>query len=319
MSNGGLTSTVRSVVSLGREREVSFMAGSIAFFAFLSLIPALMLVFAIGSLIGGEQFANQIISLIETHLSEQGTSLIDDALGDPSRLVAASIVGAVALLWSAFKVFRAIDIAFDRIYELEVPTSLPRQLLNAAIVTVAISAGFALLVAVQLLVSQLPDVSPLSSRLLQIPLLIAGLVIVLAPLYYIMPPMSIRAREVIPGTIVAVVGLLVLQQVFQIYAANAGQYQAYGYVGAVLLFLLWLYFGSIALLLGAVVNAAVGDRSTTPGAARPAERDRDRETSADDRRRTRERAERERRDTREDRREGDEDRRDEDEEPTRIT
>jgi len=51
---------------------------------------------------------------------------------------------------------------------------------------------------------------------------------------------------------------------FGLYAANASQFQTFGFVGAVLLFLLWLYFGALILLFGAVVNAATFERPTPP-------------------------------------------------------
>jgi len=45
----------------------------------------------------------------------------------------------------------------------------------------------------------------------------------------------------------AAVGWTVLQIGFQLYASNAGQYEAYGAVGAVLLFVTWLYFAGIII------------------------------------------------------------------------
>jgi membrane protein len=91
--------------------------------------------------------------------------------------------------------------------------------------------------------------------------LVAGLVAVFMPLYYVMPPVEMTAREALPGTIVAAVGWLILQVGFQIYAANAGDYAAYGLLGAVLLFLTWLYFAAVLVLVGAVVNVVLAGRN----------------------------------------------------------
>ena len=263
MSNRNPISNVRSVVTLASDRELSFLAGGIAFFAFFSIIPAILLVFALGTLVGGEAFANRIVTLVESYLSAEGVAVLDEALADPSGVVGASVVGALALVWSLLKVFRAVDIAFDRIYQIETSTSLLEQLRNGMVAVVAIGAGFALLVAIQMLVLRFGDVIPYTG-LVGALVAILGLAVVFAPLYYVMPPARIPFSEAIPGTIVAVVGLVVLQQGFQVYAANAGTYQAYGFIGAVLLFLLWLYFGALVLLLGAVVNAALADRAPLP-------------------------------------------------------
>jgi membrane protein len=122
------------------------------------------------------------------------------------------------------------------------------------VVVVSIGGGIILLVVVQITLVWLDTGF---SSLIGVPVLLVGLLIVLAPLYYVMPPIRIPVREIVPGTLTAVLGLIVLQQVFHVYASYAGQYQAYGFIGAVLLFLLWLYVGALILLLGAVVNVAV--------------------------------------------------------------
>lgn len=252
-----LQETLLAAVDLARHRDVSFLAGGIAFFAFFSIIPITVLVLAIGSLVGGEQFAVRVLSVVESYLSQEGSDILSEALADSRGLAGASAVSGVLLLWSALKVFRAIDIAFDRVYEIQSSTSLPEQLRNGLIVLLAIGAGFGLLVAVQVLLGRV-GVST-TSGLLGWPAAIVGLLVVLVPLYYILPPVRQRIWTILPGTLFAVIGIVLLQQLFQIYAAQASRYQAYGLIGAVLLFLLWLYFGSLILVLGAVVNAAIAD------------------------------------------------------------
>ncbi len=263
-----IVTTVRTIVTLGREKEISFLAGSIAFFAFVSLIPAMVLVLAVGALVGGEGFAVALVQLVESALSEEGSEVLTAALENTTGLAGASIAGLVVLAWSALKVFRALDIAFDRIYAVETRSSIIRQLLNGAIVALAIGTALALLVLVRatLMWLEVPFAGVLSSILL-----IGGLVLVLTPMYYVMPPVRVSLRHVLPGSLTAVVGLFILQQVFQVYAANAAQYQAYGFIGAVLLFLLWLYFGATVILMGVVVNAAL---STTRVRTAPTPTDR---------------------------------------------
>jgi len=252
------TSTVaRTVVEMVIERQISFLSGSIAFFAFVSIFPALLLVLAAGSLLGGEQFAMAVVENIESYLSEGGNEIITDALANTSGAAGASIVGIATLLWSTLKVFRAIDIAFDRIYDAGVRNSILIQLRNGIVTILAIAAGFAILAAVQYLLWQLPFRSVLVPTLLRWLLLVAGFLIVLVPVYYVMPPMAMNLKTVLPGALLAVVGLVLLEELFGLYAAQASQYQAYGFVGAVLLFLLWLYFGSFIVLTGATVNAAI--------------------------------------------------------------
>ena len=250
--------TALTAVALARQRDVSFLAGGIAFFAFLSLIPSMVLALAVGSLVGGEAFAGRVLELVESYLSAEGTQILTEALEDSRGLAGVSAVSSVFLLWSSLKVFRAIDVAFDRVYRIDASTPLLEQLRNGTVVSLAITAGIGALLAVQTLLARIAGVGVLA--LLGWPATVVGLVVVLLPLYYWLPPVEQSVRAVVPGTGLAVVGLVVLGRLFGSYAALAGQYQAYGAVGAVLLFLLWLYFGALILIGGAVVNAAIRER-----------------------------------------------------------
>jgi membrane protein len=92
--------------------------------------------------------------------------------------------------------------------------------------------------------------------------LIVTLAIVFLPFYYVLPPVSVSVREILPGTVFAAVGWMLLQVTFLFYTQQASKYAAYGFLGAILLFITWLYFGSILVLLGGVVNAVLGRRTT---------------------------------------------------------
>lgn len=251
-----LTDTVRSVVRRGRDEEVSFLAASIAFYAFFSVVPLIILALAVVSLVGGEAFEESVVTLIGTYLSAEGETVVAEALTSPAGRLGASVVGLVALTWSALKVFRAIDLAFDRIYKADTATSIPRQVANGSVVLTAIAAGVVLMGGVRLVFTRLE--LPYSSAVGWL-VMVAGLGAALLPVYYIMPPRRVSVRHVLPGTATAVVGWLLLQALFGVYATAAARYQAYGFLGAVLLFLLWLYFGATVLLVGAVVNVVVAE------------------------------------------------------------
>lgn len=249
-------SVARGMLELAIEKEITFLAGSIAFFAFVSLVPAMVLILAIGSLLGGEAFATGIVGLVESSLSEEGTEVLQTALADTSGLAGASVIGLIVLFWSTLKVFRALDIAFNRIYQVDTNTSLFRQLLNGTIVALSIMTALMVLLLVRMTI---PWLTIPYGNWLGLPLVMLGLIAVLTPVYFLLPPIPVSVQEVLPGALAAVFGLMLLQELFAFYASRAGQYQAYGFIGAVLLFLLWLYFGSTILLGGVVVNATLAD------------------------------------------------------------
>jgi membrane protein len=252
-----LETTARSVATLFQDENVTFLAAGVAFYAFLSIIPLLVLTLAIGSLVGGEAFADSIVSLVEGQLSGQAATAIEDAVTGSTGRGGASIISLVALTWSALKVFRGIDLAFDEVYQGEAQASLPEQVLDALTVIVTVSLAIVLMLGLGTLLGRPALVDIPFITVIGWVVLILGLVVVLLPLYYVMPPVDVSLREILPGTLFASAGWLVLQAGFQLYAANAGQYQAYGFLGVILLFVTWLYFASALVLVGAVINAVL--------------------------------------------------------------
>lgn len=253
----GVSDTVRTIISRAHEEHITFFASSIAYYAFFSIIPLLLLTLSIGSLIGGEAFAERIVAAVEEHLSSSGQEVISQAIENSSGQIGASIAGLVGLVWSAIKVIRAIDVAFDEIYASTVETSLTRQIRNGLTVLGLIGTGITVMVAVGAVIQRPTSAGVPYINLFSWLVLITGLVIVFLPLYYVMPPQQMTISKAFPGTVVAAVGWIFLQAGFQLYSSHASNYEAYGLIGGILLFLTWLYFAGILLLFGAVVNAVL--------------------------------------------------------------
>lgn len=87
--------------------------------------------------------------------------------------------------------------------------------------------------------------------------LIVVLVLAFLPIYYVLPPVDVSLREVLPGASIAAVGWVLLQFGFRFYAAHASEYAVYGIIGSALLFVTWLYFASIIVLLGVALNVVL--------------------------------------------------------------
>lgn len=254
-------STARSVYDLARDRNLTFLAAGIAYYAFVSVIPLMLLAVAVASFVGGQALASRVTNLLGQQLSSSGQEIITETLTSTSGRGAASVVGFLALTWSGLKLFRGIDQAFDEVYADEVETSILEQVRNGIVVILGVALAVALVVAVGVVLSilslQIPFVNVLGTVAL-----IAVLALAFLPIYYVLPPVAVSLREVLPGAVIAAVGWVVLQVAFRFYAANASRFEAYGLIGAVLLFVTWLYFASILVLAGAAVNAVRGGAET---------------------------------------------------------
>ena len=297
--------TGRSVVDTGRlvvdaamDQNVTFLAASVAYYAFVSLIPALLLLVVVASTVFGEAIAGQLLAATGDFLTPAGEDAIATAVASAQGRSGATVLGLVVLVWSTLKVFRGLDTAFLQVYGVEEQVTFLEQLADAASVVVGIGVGIAVMVVVGTVVAAV-DTLPLvdAASVLLLPVL---LTVVFLPMYYLLPYPEVSVREALPGAAFAAVGWTVLQAGFQLYAATAGQYQVYGVIGGILLLVTWLYVAAIVVVLGAVINVvlaegvspldggsgAVRDRQLQHGPERPTDMngESDREADGDEER-----------------------------------
>jgi len=253
---------VGAVVGLLRREETSFLAAGIAYYAFVSLVPASMLLFALASLVGGAALAETVLEASGEVLSPVGREFVRESLLGSDGRAPATAVGLAVLAWSSLKVFRGIDVAFSQIYGVDPPTSFLGRIRDAAVALGGVGVGIGAVVAVGALVSR-------SGVALAGVLGTVGLVVVLAmalyPLYYLLPVQSDSPLLVVPGTVVAAAGWTLLGTLFRVYAGIAGAGDVYGALGVVLLLVTWFYVGSLVLLVGAALNAVLAGRGDETG------------------------------------------------------
>jgi len=248
--------TAKAVVDTAQEQQITFLAASVAYYAFVSLLPALLLLLVLASTIGGEAFAEQIVGATQEFLTPAGEDAISGAIEAAPGRGGATIVGVGVLIWSTLKVFRALDTAFVAVYVDTETLGFLSQLKDALIVLVGISVGVGVMIVAGTILAALP-LGP-ASQVVSILALPAVLTVAFLPMYYYFPNQPISLGEAVPGAVFAGVGWTLLQAGFQIYAAGAAQYEAYGVIGGILLLVTWLYFAAIILILGAVLNAVRG-------------------------------------------------------------
>ncbi|NGM70972.1 YihY family inner membrane protein [Natronolimnobius sp. AArcel1] len=290
---GDAVSFGKSIVAGIQAKKVPFMAASLAYQAFISLLPLLVLLFFVVTILGDEQFASQTTAATEGFLPESGQLLIEEAITDSPATAGSTLIGLVILLWGSLKIFRGLDTAFSEIYESGDKGSFVSQLQDALLVLGTIGGALIAAVVASLVLAFFPDIPFIG--IVQPLFLVVILSVAFFPMYYFFPDVSVAKREVIPGVLVAAIGWTILQSLFSVYVSFAGDSEAAGPLGAILLLLTWLYFGSMILLVGGVINAVGAGRievTTDEEDDLPGIPDSDRPAFVDRERRTHERLER---------------------------
>lgn len=261
--------TARRVVAVLRENLATFVAGSLAYSAFLSVLPLLTLAAVVATAVGEQRLVDQALRLTGTYATPTGRELFGAALRDDTERAALSVVSLLVLLWSGLRVFRGLDVSFSLFYGTARSQGPVERVHDALVVFASLAA--ALLVALGVgVASPLRAGTPLGWLLGSV-LLLAPLVVAFLPMYYVFPNAGVTVREVLPGVLVAALGWTVLQRAFRLYARHADAFEVYGSLGATFMVLTWLYVASLLLLVGVAVNVVLAGRTAAALADAPAE------------------------------------------------
>lgn len=245
--------TVLRVVETTRGENVPFKAAGIAYYTLASFIPLLVLALTLLSVFG---MADLLVDVLRSALSTSGATVLEDVLSNTEGRQVAGVLGLALTVWSASKVFRGLTIAFEEIYDIETDLSIVGRIAKSLLVMGVLIAAFAFLAGTAIVLG-------LGTLSFEYPIVVGNLLatgliaVAFFPFYYLLPPTATTFRHAVPGTLVAAVGWVLIQIAFFYYVQSGGGYTAYGVLGAVLLFITFLYVAANVLLVGAVVNTVM--------------------------------------------------------------
>ncbi|MFD1513232.1 YihY/virulence factor BrkB family protein [Halomarina rubra] len=258
---------LRGVIRGVQSDRITFIAASLSYYAFISLIPLLLLALVVANVAGGEAFEQAVIDLAEANLGGDTGKTVTDAVTGEEGQAGASAVALVTLTWSSLKLFRGMDVGFSIAYRSPLPEGIVGQVKRGFITLLAVGGGIVFTVAVGTVIALarfdivVGSVSVIG--LLGTLALLLGLTVTFLPLYYFLPNADITVREALPGAAFAAVGWTALQTGFRLYTELSTGYEAYGVLAGALLLLTFLYFGGLIVLTGVVLNAVLAGRVDT--------------------------------------------------------
>ncbi|MBD0330034.1 MAG: YihY/virulence factor BrkB family protein [Thermoleophilia bacterium] len=272
-----------------REDNLTDWAAALTYYGVLSIFPALVVLVALLGLFGEHPRTTDALLGIVRDVSPGATA---DTLRDPIVQIVQSKGGAGALLgvgllgalWSASGYIGAFTRAMNVIYEVREGRPFwklrPLQTVVTAVMVLLLAIVAVAIVVTGPLADAVGGAIGLGDGLVTAwnygkwPVLVAIVALMIALLYYVTPNVrQPRFRLVTPGAVVAVVVWLLASGAFALYVANFGSYnKTYGSLGAVVVFLVWLWLSNAAILLGAELDAErERERQLAAGESRAAE------------------------------------------------
>ena len=246
-----------------RHDDISAYASSIAFFLFLSLIP---LLFLICFLIPYTPFTQADLMLacmnvVPKQMNPWIIGLISQIYNRPKGVLPVTIF---VTIWSAGKGMLALMRALNRINDVMEERGYFRLRIMASFYTVIILlvliVTFVLGVfgerILRLLIRVLPGMEEKSGivSIFGYMIMIVLVIIAFCGIYTYIPNKKLKFKEQIAGSGFVAVAWSVFTWGFSIYIEYFSSFTTYGTLGTIVLFLLWLYFCSYIMLMGAVIN-----------------------------------------------------------------
>ncbi|WP_177200175.1 YihY/virulence factor BrkB family protein [Sphingomonas rubra] len=256
--------------------DFGIAASSIAFAAFLAVVPLVGLVAGIYGLVVPAAAVQHNLATLTAILPVDAQRIVAGSLHNALASDRAGIVTLIVTLgialFSARRAGRSLLYGINLAYRVE----CERQGLHRQIVSMLLVLGCAALVLTALvslsvltfLQSYVPDGLP-GARLTSTVVLFGSLTLGagggLILIYRYAPATgSVAWRQALPGTIASVVMWLATTVMFRAYVAHVARFDdTYGSLSAVVVLMLWLTMSAWALLLGARLNVEAMDHPMT--------------------------------------------------------
>ncbi|MEA2601703.1 MAG: rane protein [Acidobacteriota bacterium] len=243
------------------------LGASLSYYTIFSLAPMLLVVIAIAGMVyGREAVQGQLVGQLRGLVGEQGGEAIQTMVANAGRHgsgVLATVIGVVTILFGATGLFVALQDSLNRIWEVE---AKPGQGLKGFIMNRVISFGMILGVGFLLLVSLVLSAAmaavgtwatglmPGAEILVKILTFVVSFgveMLLFAMIFKVLPDVKIAWRDVWIGAAATALLFTLGKLVIGLYIAHSSVASAFGAAGSVVILLLWVYYSSQILFLGA--------------------------------------------------------------------
>lgn len=266
------------------EDNLSVVAAGVAFYSFLSVVPAFGVMVAVYGLVADPRQVADALNVLARVVPAEAMPLLREQLTRVTTNNHAAGVGfalglVVALYSSASAVKSLMDglnIAYGEEEKRGFITFYALALALTACAVIGSVVAVSLLTVLPVVLRHLPlgGATHLAINLARWPVLLGGFMLGLAVVYRYGPSRrEARWAWVSWGAAAATLLWLVGSAVFSLYVSKFGSYdRTYGPLGAVVVFMMWLYLSAYVVLLGAELNSEMERQTledTTEGHPKP--------------------------------------------------
>jgi membrane protein len=246
------------------------LAAALSYYTVLSIPPLLMLILLLAGFVWDPQdvqsaLEGQFAGLMGAGAADQVQTIFEQAQQPDLGRPLAAIIGLGALAFGAIGAFVQLQMALNRVWEVRpdpdagIKGFVGKRLLSFGMVLVIV---FLLLVSLAVsallaafggfLEGMLPDfLSGVLLQVINLAITLAVISLLIAAMFRFLPDAEVAWRDVWIGAIVTTVLFVAGKFLIGLYLGRSDPGDAFGAAGSLVLLLIWIYYSSIILLLGA--------------------------------------------------------------------
>ena len=253
-------------------RRITTYSAACAYYLFMSLVPVIMLLVSV----------LQYTPLTRDVVLEAVADYVPESLYEIVDYIVTSIYngGRVALtvsilltLWSASACMKALLRGMDSVYDAErreyrgrredyIRFSLRACFYMVIFVFILLLSFFVMVYGGQIL-DLIEDSMPANHSLdflftlakhLRFLIILALLALVFSLLYKWMPAKKLKYRRQLPGAVFSAVVWAAFSFIFSFYVSLSDKFGAYGYIGTIMVAMIWIFYCFYFLLMGGFIN-----------------------------------------------------------------
>jgi membrane protein len=268
MTVSGLWTVLKRAMAGWWNDNVPHLGAALSYYTLFSLAPIFIVAIAIAGLaFGTEAVRGEIVQQIDGLVGHNGALALQALLrgaAKPSSSVPATIIGVLTFFLGATGAFLELQTALNTIWRVKPKGSGSwfRVLLMQRLISFALVVGVGFLLLTSLLVSAalaavhrfMGDTYPSVAVLweaLNVIVSLAVITLLFAMIYKVLPDVELAWSDVWIGGLVTAGLFTIGKSLIGLYLGTSGFASSYGAAGSVIVLLVWVYYSSQIVLLGA--------------------------------------------------------------------
>ncbi len=251
------------------------LAALLAWGTLSAILPLILGVLSIAGLVLRDpKRLDEVYSTLLQLVPAQAAGPLGDALQSVREASAApaGILAIVLLLINGSSFFSNMSSVFDQAYHVESRNFLMQRVVAGVmlIITTVLVMIAALAAGLSSLIGNVPlglPIGPVLAKVVGWSISIISAFLFFLLIYKVLPHAKQGWRDVLPGTLLSSVLLLVISQIFPLYVTLFPPNHAYAVFGVFLVLTFWLYLLGFVLVLGAELNAFLQEPSRSAALA----------------------------------------------------